>query len=322
VVRGINYDVGTVTGPYLSRPTFDIAQVRADLEVIRDGLHCEAVRISGTDPERLVTAAKAAKDTGLKVWLSPQLHDGTPDETLAYTTKCAQAAESIADVYLLGCELTLFMRGILKGDTLFERLRPHRMLRLKYVGGHNRPLNAFLAKANDAVRQVFTGPVSYASAPIERVDWSAFDVVCVDYYRGRRNRDDYGERLRRHFAHGKPVFVTEVGCCTYRGAAEKGGMGWLIVDPRDPDRLSGPFTRDEDEQAREVMDMLAILEREKAAGAFVFTFSSPSLPHREDPLRDLDMASYGVVKSYEDGSWAPKKLFHALADRNSSYTAM
>jgi hypothetical protein len=50
------------------------------------------------------------------------------------------------------------------------------------------------------------------------------------------------------------------------------------------------------------------------AGTFVFTYATPSLPHRPEPVRDLDMASYGVVKCYEDGRQEPKRLFHALAD--------
>ena len=164
------------------------------------------------------------------------------------------------------------------------------------------------------LRRVYRGPLSYAAAPIEGVDWAGFDFVCLDYYRARRNRTDYAERLRPHFAHGKPVVITELGCCAYRGAQDKGAMGWGIVDPRDHDRLGGEFVRDEQLQATEVIEMLGALEESKADGAFVFTFSAPALPHRpQDPRRDLDMASYAVVKSYDDGRWEPKRLFHALA---------
>jgi hypothetical protein len=46
----------------------------------------------------------------------------------------------------------------------------------------------------------------------------------------------------------------------------------------------------------------------------VFTFAAPSLPHRDDPARDLDMAGYGLVACHDDGSWQPKQLFQALAD--------
>ena len=113
---------------------------------------------------------------------------------------------------------------------------------------------------------------------------------------------------------GKPVVITEVGCCAYRGAQDKGAMGWSIVDAHDHDRLSGEFVRDEQLQAAEVVDMLRTLEECEVEGAFVFTFSAPALPHRPaDARRDLDMASYAVVRSYDDGHWEPKRLFHALA---------
>jgi hypothetical protein len=115
--KGINYDVGTQTGPYTSRPVFDTAQTRHDLTVIRDELHCDSVRISGTSQERLLTATELALDLGLEVWLSPHLHDGDPAQTLANTRQIAAAAQTLGGsklVYLLGCELTLFMRGIMR----------------------------------------------------------------------------------------------------------------------------------------------------------------------------------------------------------------
>jgi hypothetical protein len=57
------------------------------------------------------------------------------------------------------------------------------------------------------------------------------------------------------------------------------------------------------------------------AGAFVFTWAAPALPYDDDPMLDLDMASYGIVKSYATGHgeryldmpWEPKELFDALA---------
>ncbi|WP_433061945.1 hypothetical protein [Dactylosporangium sp. CS-033363] len=319
-LRGINYDIGTRTGPYLSRVAFDLDATRRDLTVIRDELHCDAVRISGTDSRRLLAATEIALEIGLEVWLSPQVHDADADETLANAVALARAAEELGSrriVFLVGCELTLFMRGILKGDTLAERLRPQQLLRMRLLGAHNKPLNAFLGQAARAVRAVFDGRVSYASAPIEKVDWAPFDLVCVDTYRGKRNRHDFGERFKRHLAHGKPVYATEVGCCAYRGAEERGAMAWAIVGP-DGATLDGRYERDEDLQAREVLDMLRILDEEGATGAFVFTFAAPELPHRAgEPLRDLDLASYAVVRTYDDGHWEPKRLFHGLAAREA-----
>ena len=47
--KGINYDVGIeFHHDYISRPKFDAAVMRRELEIIRQDLHCNAVRISGT----------------------------------------------------------------------------------------------------------------------------------------------------------------------------------------------------------------------------------------------------------------------------------
>lgn len=328
--RGINYDVGIVfNGEYASRPVFDLGLVRRELEIIRKDLHCNAVRISGTDVTRLVDAAEVALDQGLEVWLSPHLIDKTPQETLAYTVGCAAAAERLRRqspnlVFILGCEWTLFMRGILPGNTFMQRLGSplSTWWRLKLLKSHNKPLNAFLAKANAAVRDVFHGPVTYAAAPIEAVDWSLYDFVALDYYRAAANRDTYGKRLERHFSHGKPVVITEVGLCAYKGAENKGARGFMIVDPRDPHKLDGDYVRDEGLQARELIDMLRMIDAAGAEGAFAFTFVAPALTYHENPRFDLDMASYSLVKSltdkhgitFPDMPWEPKESFHALAD--------
>ena len=122
--------------------------------------------------------------------------------------------------------------------------------------------------------------------------------------------------------HGKPVVATEFGCCTYRGAGARGGMGWMIVDrDSEPRRLDGEYVRDEAEQVAYLRELLEVFEQEGLDGAFWFTFAGYALPHRADPAYDLDMASYGVVKMLEEGTgiaypdmaWEPKEAFHALA---------
>lgn len=202
-LRGINYDVGIeFNEKYHSRPKFDIAVVERELEIIKTDLHCNAIRISGTDIERLIITAEAALKLEFEVWLSPHLHDKNEHQTIDYTVKCAMAAEHLRKkysklIFILGCELTFFMNGILKGKNVFERLGNPISLawRLKVLGSYNKPLNAFLTKANHEVRRVFHGQVTYSSAPIESVDWSLFDFVCLDYYRESRNRNSYAERL-------------------------------------------------------------------------------------------------------------------------------
>jgi hypothetical protein len=327
--KGVNYDVGIeFHHDYMSRPIFDVEVMRRELEIIQADLHCNAIRVSGTDIDRLMLTTKHALKQGLEVWLSPHLQDKSPEETLEYTQKCAAEAERLRKqwpqlVFILGCELTWFMRGILPGRNFMERLgNPLSMWwRLKVRGEHNKPLNAFLTTANAAVREVFHGPVTYASAPIEAVDWSLFDFLCLDYYRVRQNRDSYGSRLKRHFAHGKPVVITEVGLCTYQGAEDRGARGFMIVDPKNQRQLNGEYVRAEHLQAHELVDMLTALEQVGIDGAFVFTFVSPVLTYNEKARFDLDMASYSLVKSYADKHgityrdmlWEPKESFYAVA---------
>ena len=331
--QGVCYEVGRVMMWTNWRPDFDPQVVHRELQIIKHDLHCNAVRICGEDIDRLTTAALDALQQGFEVWLSPEVWDKSPEETLNYIGRAAAKAEELRKewpdqlVFSVGSELTLFMKGILKGETFLERLgNPVNLsltlLKLKVFGTHNKPLNAFLARANTVVREVFHGPVTYAAAPIEAVDWSRFDFVGLDYYRGKRNRGSYGERLKRHFAHGKPVMITEIGCCTYQGAEEKGGRGFLIVDRKNPERLNGHYVRDESLQAHEIIDMLGILDETGVEGAFVFTFIAPGLTYNNDPLYDLDMPIYSLVKSYAnqrhgttypDMPWEPKESFQAVA---------
>jgi hypothetical protein len=341
-LRGVNYEVGRdldffqvqpsseATVVHMQdRPVFDPQVVQRELQIIRNDLHCNAVRIAGQDIGRLTTAATDALEQGLEVWLSPQLFDRSQPETFDYTLMCATAAEMVRRQYprlvlVLGSELTIFMQGLLEGGNFFERISGPSFRQAILSGAHNKPLNAFLGRAAEATRQAFHGPITYASAPLEAVDWQLFDFVCVDHYRDGRIRDSYGERLKRYFVHNKPVVVTEFGCCTYQGAENAGGMGWAILDPSEGTRpqLNGDYVRDEALQAREVGDMLQVIDSAGVEGAFVHTFVSPTLTHDENPRLDLDMASYALVKSYAAGHgttypempWEPKRAFKVVAE--------
>ena len=326
--QGINYDVGDVLEGFHMRPTFDAEVVHRELEIIKNDLHCNAVKICGLELDRLMTAAEDALKQGLEVWLAPRMFEKSEQETFDYIVECATAAETLRTtwprmVFVLGCELTLFMQGIVEGNNLFERMGNPSFWENIKSGSHNKPLNAFLARANEAVRQVFRGRVTYASAPLETVDWNLFDYVCVDTYRERRIKDSYGDLIKRYLAHNKPLIIGEFGCCTYQGAEDAGGWGWAIADfSANPPQLKENYVRDEGLQVRELTDLLDIYEDVGVDGAFVFTFVSPTLEYNEDAKYDLDMASYSLVKSYADKQgttypdmpWEPKKSFKAVAN--------
>ena len=105
------------------RPSFDPEIVHRELEIIKNDLHCNAVRICGLDLNRLITASEVALDVGLEVWLSPEMWDKSPDKTLKYITNAASAAETMYQRYpdklvlSVGSELTLFMKGIVEEET-------------------------------------------------------------------------------------------------------------------------------------------------------------------------------------------------------------
>lgn len=332
---GIHYDVGTpTTHGGLTRATFDPLIVEREISIIKDDLHCNAIRIAGESIERLIMASQYALSLGLKVWFSPSLQNATPSTTLAYLQDCAAAAETLRLqspstelVFLLGVELSAFMRGLLEGTTPVERLQtlmnPLRLLKSTVLkGSFHQHLNEFLAQAYDEIRAHFHGSLSYGAGSWEKIDWTPFDFIGLDYYRDAHNKKHYEQPLQTYQQQDKPVVITEFGCCTYQGAADKGGFGWTIVDWRTtPPQLKQEMVRDEDEQADYLMDLLTIFQQQHLAGAFVFTFSAPSYPHEDTVKYDLDTASYSVVKTYSSRSgkmypdmpWEPKEAFFRLA---------
>src|SRR5258708_15491176 len=80
--KGINYDVGTILHEGVSsRETLEPAIVFREIEIIRQDLHCNAIRISGKELERLTLASEYALGQSLEVWFSPALVNASEQET-------------------------------------------------------------------------------------------------------------------------------------------------------------------------------------------------------------------------------------------------
>lgn len=316
--RGITYDTGFTPGGRSTRPDFDPDAVRREIRTIAEELHCDAVRITGGDPDRLTVAARHAVDAGLEVWFSPFPSELSAAELLPYFDDCAERAAAVgAHVFVTGCELSLFGPGFLPGADSFARIA---RLSTGFAAAAaeletaSAALNELLARIVARVRERFSGKVTYASGLWESIDWTPFDIVGVDAY-GDPADPAYRAGVRELLRLGKPLAATEVGCCTYRGAAERGGIGWDILDyESDPPRIRGDHLRDEDEPVRYLRALFALFEEESVDTGFWFTFAGYTLPHRSDPRYDLDLASYGVCALLPDGTLTPKRAFHALAD--------
>jgi hypothetical protein len=331
--KGIHYDTGTSPLGQNTRPSFDPRAVEREMRIIAEDLHCTAIRIIGGDPDRIDTAARHAAAAGLEVWYSPFPCEMTNEQMLPYFADCAERAERLrrdgADVRLVaGCEFSLFARGYLPGDTFAARVPvlagPDREAALQGISDR---VNAFLGEVVHTVRPLFGGPVTYASNPLDGVDWSPFDIVGLDAFRGLRNAATYRDDLRKEFIHGKPVAILEVGCCTFRGAGDYGGAGWYVAMEPDGVTLKSDLVRDEGEQVRYLNDLMPIFEKEGVDSVFWFSFADYRNPHRPHTGPDLDMASYAIVKlldedsgipasarTYPDLPWEPKEAFHALAN--------
>jgi hypothetical protein len=334
--KGISYDTGFVRNGAISRERFDPDVVKRELGIIRDDLHCTAVRVIGGDPERLELAARYAADLGLEVWLSPYPLELTTDEMLVLLADCAERAERLRQrgaevVFVTGAELSLMNKGFLPGDTPDERLDPllNQPDRLRErVGELSARVNDFLGNAVAVVRERFGGKITYAAIPLERVDWAPFDLVSVDLYRSAEVADQFAEGVRTLVAQGKPVAITEFGTAAYRGVGDRGARALEIVewdkDTGAPMRLNGKYVRDETGQATYLRELLEIFDTEGVDSAFVFLLALDGFPHRPDgdPRDDLDLASPGIVKvldnrhgdTYPDMPWEPKAAFTALAD--------
>jgi hypothetical protein len=324
--RGVCY---TVSAGEIPATAWSAERMRTDVRAIRTGLRANSIKVTGDGVERLTATAEAAVGHGLQVRSEPTLGDQPERDILEHLAEVGRHAEELrrhgADVELsVGCECYLFVPGIVPGADSVERVTN--------LGSGNfdpvqvqRGIAEFLERAAATGRAVFRGPLSYAAAQGDEVDWDLFDVVGLDYYANHRRRADHVRELRGYLKHGKPLAIAEFGSCTYEGAPDAGGMGWNLVDyTASPPRISRPLRRSERTQADYLTGVFDVVAELGLRSAHAFEFVTPDAPHRPgDPSHDLDLVSYGIVKPIQDRPddpsspwhWEPKAAFHALARR-------
>ena len=154
--------------------------------------------------------------------------------------------------------------------------------------------------------------------------------MSVDLYRSAEIADSSPSSSPRACAASSPRASRSPSpssaAATYRGAGDRGAHGLEIVEYRrhaGPVRLNGEYVRDEAGQAAYLRELLEVFDADGVDSAFVFIFALYDHPHRPDgdPRDDLDLASYGIVKvfddrygdTYPDMPWEPKAAFAALA---------
>jgi hypothetical protein len=324
-IRGIHYDVGidTIDGK-VTRPELPRDQVAAELNLIAQDLHSNAVRISGKDAGRMALAAELAAERGLDVWLSPFLSNGTPEDTLVLLRESAELGERLRQdglpvTLIVGLEMSGFLKGIIPGEGVLDRLNllmdPARLIAAVTALGQDpqKTMASFLEEAADTARSHFGGAVTYGAGLWEQIDWSLFDIVGVDAYRDIHNRAGFDSQLRAYLVHGKPVVVTEFGCATFHGAADQGSMAWTVAERgATPTRLKAGTRRDESEQARELVELMRAYDAAGMEGGFIYTLVAPSYASNPLPRLDLDTASYSLIRTWDDGRTEQKLAFQAV----------
>lgn len=330
VHRGMTYDTGWgASSGELSREVWQTEFMEREIATIRNELRCTSISVHGTDLDRLHASAATAAEHGLNVWIQPRLIDAPRTELLDHMAEAARTAEELrrqgASVTMtLGAEHIMFAADIIPGETFEERIATL-LATFHQLPVYMEGVNDLLGDAVTSVRAIFGGPLTYGAASWEAVgiDWSIFDIVGLNHYRDADNQSTYLDDLRAFRRFNKPIVITEFGCCCYEGAEDAGGSGYDIIDWAKPiPELNGDYVRNEQVQAAYIAELLAIYETEGVHGAFVYTFmeQSPHMP--DDPRYDYDMACFGVVKIYEDGSeksysesgyWEPKRAFHEIA---------
>jgi hypothetical protein len=329
-IKGVTYDTGFINSGVNTKEIFEPNIIKREMQIIKNDLHCNAVRVTGGDANRLEITAKLAAEAGLEVWYCPFTCNLTKSELLTFLVDSAERAERIRCkgtevVFLTGSEISLCNKGFFSEQEFNDRLPllkdPIKLREL--LPEARKQLHTFLLETVSLVRKKFNGKISYASLPYENVDWSLFDILSTDgAYRLAENAAYLEKGIRTLVNSGKPVAITEFGCTTCRGAAEKGVGIWMVdwVDGK-PYKMNESYLRDEQEQASYIRDLLQIFDAENVVAVFVNTFAAYNFPHRKDSINDLDIASYGIVKVYEnmlgktylDMPWEPKEAFYALA---------
>jgi hypothetical protein len=328
---GIKYDLGAeLARNELTRPASHETFYRDELTAIHDQLHVTSVNLYGSDPDQLIAGLDIAADLGFDVLLQTRLNFLSQADMLDRLSLVAIEAERVRKAGIpivldVGCEYLVFADGLIEGDDFFDKLDAITSGDLDWEAIIQRFATMLQALA-DTARAHFGGLITYSDTPDMDFTWDAFDIISIDHYLGSDSRDTYIDTIDTLAATGKPVWVTEFGSTPWRGASEAGGMAWDIVDYTvDPPEIVDGIVRDEDDQARSIIETLEQISQSQAERAYLYEFITTGSTRSTDPRYDYDLTGYGIVSTwgpehdqpYETtGYWEPKVAFQRVAEWN------
>ncbi len=318
-IKGINYDVGMGYSGPTSRPFLTKETVNNELDIIKNKLNCNAIRIYSGEISRLAECSKIALEKGLEVWFSPRFLNMDKEVTIKLVEAAAIKAEELRKkykkvVFIVGNELTIDSKGFALGENYKERVDNLFNKKVIKFDVLSNKLNNYLVKLVRTVSKIFKGKITYASGDWERINWKLFDIIGVNKYLTKWNKGKYVSELRELKKFKKPVAITEFGSGSFVGASDLGGAGWLIVDWSKKE-IKENYKRSEEEQASYIKNLLKLFEREGVYASFVFTFiESNSIYVPDNPKKDLDMACFGIMKVFGDGHSEFKKAAKVISE--------
>lgn len=284
--------------------------IRSDMNLIRDELGCNGIRINsgicaGLSPEweeDLVRCTEIAMETGFdNVTVGPRYLEATLDETAERVRAFAPRAERLhrisdAIVFEVGNELSIDARGICLGQTYSQRA--DEIDRNVDKPAYQARLHEFLRRLVSICRESYHGKLSYAAHPGEwAIPWDELDLDIIgqnQYWWPECTDEKWVNIFKRLSRFGKPVHVTEFGCRTYKGSFELGGSGHY---------RAGDY--DEDAQANGIKHYLDVINASEIDGCFLFMFRD-ELDLRSARFSLVDgthrKKAFYIYKSYQRGS--------------------
>jgi hypothetical protein len=146
-------------------------------------------------------------------------------------------------ILVIGCEFMLFTPGIIPGADFFEWVEYLKKGELDIVQLQRR-FRAFTERMVKVARSNFKGRITYgAAADLERVDWSLFDIVGLDYYSYHSDRADHTAELARFRRWGKPNHLAAM-LDVFTDEGLLGASPYTFISPDAPHR---PDDRPHDE---------------------------------------------------------------------------
>ena len=334
-IKGINYNAGIKYTPNQEITLFTKEIAKRDFSLIKE-LNCNAIRIYGSDLKNLFLFSEEALEQGFEVWISPRLIGGGKKETISFVKTASKKAEILRKkykkvVFILGNELMLDSNYVFNQENIYDRnvvfknyidlkrvsksnfykAKSTKNSITKFVKNIEKRLNNLIISLAKVSKKNFHGKITYASLPIEEINWNLFDIISINYYKNKWNKNNYSDKIQELRKINPKIAITEFGVCSYKGASEQGGSSYNIVNYKTKEVEKG-IVRSEEEQSEYIKDLIKTYKKENVYASFIFDFKEEWKVYSKNPKKDLDMASFGIIGIKKDDSFFKKKSFNVI----------